>query len=145
MNSKGYSLVEVMVAAAIVAVGLTAAAVLASTLMQQQELNAAALRAANIQEQAVRLYRMDLPLTAIVDVLPERCARVGIGIAPPAGGFGFSFSRAAPLTLSNGLTNVVLDYAVCTMVYPNPTDGAQLITNTVPVVRPSIRVKYNQN
>ena len=145
MKSRGYSLVEVMVAAAIVAVGLTAAAVLAGTLMQQQELNAATLRAANLQEQAAKLYRMDLPVTLIVELLPEKCGRVGGGVPPPAGGYGFSFTRPAPLNISNGAENVFLDSTSCTMVYPAPVESAGMTTNIVTIVRPSIRVKYVQD
>jgi len=145
VSSKGYSLVEVIVAAAIVAVGLTAAAVLASTLMQQQELNAATLRAANLQEQAAKLYRLDMLPSELVDLLPEKCARVGIGVPPPPGGYGFSFSRAAPLTLSAGTNSIVLESALCTMVYPNPAQASGILTNSISVIRPSIRVKYNQD
>jgi len=141
VNSKGYSLVEVMVAAAIVAVGLTAAAVLASTLMQQQELNAATLRAANLQEQAAKLYRLDLRPDDIYRLLPENCSG---GSTPPANGHAFSFSRAAPISVSVGGIDVALDQTGCVMVYANPGNGV-LTTNGVTIVRPAIRVKYNQN
>ena len=140
MNSKGYSLVEVMVAAAIVAVGLTAAAVLASTLMQQQELNAATLRAANLQEQAVKLHRLDLSSSAIRSLLPEPCVASGV---PPAGGYTLSFSVAAS-------TNVVIDGAIVnldrtslTLVYPNTATSGK-VTNRVVIFRPAIRVRYTQ-
>ena len=129
-----------MVAAAIVAVGLTAAAALASTLMQQQELNAITLRAANLQEQAAKLYRFDLRPDDIYRLLPENCQG---GSTPPANGYAFSFSRAAPTNVEVGGTTVALDQTSCIMIYANP-DGA-LRTNGVTIVRPSIRVKYNQN
>jgi hypothetical protein len=129
-----------MVAAAIVAVGLTAAAVLASTLMQQQELNAATLRAANLQEQAVKLHRLDLSSSAIRSLLPEPCVASGV---PPAGGYTLSFSVAAS-------TNVVIDGAIVnldrtslTLVYPN-TATSENVTNRVVIFRPAIRVRYTQ-
>ena len=142
MSTKGYSLVEVMVAAAIVAVGLTAAAVLASTLMQQQELNAATLRAANLHEQAAKLYRLDLRPDDIYRLLPENCAG---GVTPPANGYALSFSRAVATNIAVGGTDVALEQTSCIMVFANPAGNGALNTNGVTIVRPSIRVKYNQN
>lgn len=140
MNRKGYSLVEVMVAAAVVAVGLTAAAVLASTLMQQQELNAAVLRAANMQEQAVKLHRLDLSSSAIRGLLPEPCVASG---APPSGGYVLSFSVAATTNIVVDGTVVNVDRTSLTLVYPD-TVAARNVTNRVDVFRPATRVRYNQ-
>lgn len=140
MNAKGYSLVEVMVAAAIVAVGLTAAAVLASTLMQQQELNAATLRAANLQEQAAKLHRLDLSSSAIRGVLPETCVASG---APPAGGYTLSFSVATSTNVVIDGATVNLDRTSLTLVYPN-TAASGNVTNRVVIFRPAIRVRYTQ-
>jgi prepilin-type N-terminal cleavage/methylation domain-containing protein len=142
VSVKGYSLVEVMVAAAIVAVGLTAAAVLASTLMQQQELNAATLRAANLHEQAAKLYRLDLRTGDIYRLLPEEC--VG-GSTPPANGYALSFSRAVATNIPVNGTDVALEQTDCVMVFASPGANGALTTNNVTIVRPSIRVKYNQN
>ena len=142
MSTKGYSLVEVMVAAAIVAVGLTAAAVLASTLMQQQELNAATLRAANLHEQAAKLYRLDLRSGDIYRILPENCAG---GSTPPSNGYALSFSRAVDTNILVSGTTVALEQTSCIMVFASPGGSGGLTTNGVTIVRPSIRVKYNQN
>jgi type II secretory pathway pseudopilin PulG len=131
-----------MVAAAIVAVGLTAAAVLASTLMQQQELNAATLRAANLQEQAAKLYRLDLRPGDIYRLLPEECQG---GNTPPANGYALSFSRAAATNITVNGTDVALEQTGCIMIFANPGGSGGLTTNGVTIVRPSIRVKYNQN
>ena len=142
MSTKGYSLVEVMVAAAIVAVGLTAAAVLASTLMQQQELNAATLRAANLHEQAAKLYRLDLRSGDIYRILPEICQGGG---TPPANGYALSFSRAVATNILVSGTIVALEQTSCIMVFASPGGNGVLTTNSVTIVRPDIRVKYNQN
>jgi len=142
MRAQGYSLVEVMVAAAVVAIGLTAAAVLVGTLMQQQELNAASLRAANLQEQAVKLYRLDLRPDTIVSLLPESSQQSG---TPPAGGYSISFSRAAPTNVEVDGTAVLLDRTGCNMVFASLGGTGALLTNTVTIVRPSLRVKYNQD
>lgn len=141
MSTKGYSLVEVVVAAAIVAVGLTAAAVLASTLMQQQELNAATLRAANLQEQAAKLYRLDLRPGDIYRILPENCQG---GSTPPVNGYAFTFSRPVMTNITINGTDVALEQTSCFMVFAN-SGGNGLNTNGVTIVRPSVRVKYNQN
>jgi len=140
MRARGYSLVEVVLAAAVVAIGLTAAAVLVGTLMQQQELNAASLRAANLQEQAVKLYRLDLSSSAIRGLLPEPCVASG---APPSGGYTLSFSVPSSTNFVINGTTVDLDRTRLTLVYPN-TVTAGNVTNRVDIVRPATRVRYAQ-
>ena len=141
MRNAGFSLVEVLVAAAIVVIGLTAAAVLAGTIMAQQELNAAALRAANLQEQAVKLYRLDLDGAMIRGLLPETCVSSG---APPTNGYVLTFSRPVSTAIDVNGTTVSLDSTGCTMVSRNPDSIGSLISNSVTILRPSIRVKYAQ-
>ena len=131
-----------MVAAAIVAVGLTAAAVLASTLMQQQELNAATLRAANLHEQAAKLYRLDLNPTLIREILPEVCMG---GSVPPAGGYSIVFSRPRPTNIVVDNTTIALETASLQLIYGNTVGAGTLVTNSIQIVRPSIRVEYDQN
>jgi len=145
VRARGYSLVEVMVAAAVVAIGLTAAAVLVGTLMQQQELNAASLRAANLQEQAVKLYRLDLAPNDIVELLPENSVRIALGAAPPQGFYGFTFSRDLPMRLTNEVVDILVDVGNCTMVVASPSLQGAYLTNTVSIVRPTVRVEYPQN
>ncbi len=140
MKTAGYSLVEVMVAAAVIAVGLTAAAVLVGTLMQQQELNAAVLRAANVQEQAVKLHRLDLSSSAIRGLIPEPCVASG---APPSGGYTLSFSVATSTNVVIDGATVNLDRTSLTLVYPN-TVAAGNVTNRVDIFRSATRVRYAQ-
>jgi len=128
MNAWGYSLIEVMVAAVVIAIGLTASAVLVGTLIQQEELNAAALRAANLQEQAVRLYRLDVDTDLITALLPEPATYV----------VSFTPASDVPSFEVDG-TVVLLDTADCTMTYPNPAGDGTTLSNTVTVVRPTIR------
>jgi prepilin-type N-terminal cleavage/methylation domain-containing protein len=142
MSARGYSLVEVMVAAAIVAVGLTAAAVMVGTLMQQQELNAATLRAANLQEQAVKLYRLDLSPGDLVSLLPETSR---LGTPQAAGEFGFIFSRALKTNIVvDPAATISLDRTGCDMVYDDPLGAGGFVTNSVTILRPSVRVIYQQ-
>lgn len=132
MRARGYSLIEVMVAAGIIAVGLTAAAVLVGTLMQQEELNAAALRAANLQEQAVRLYRLDMNPDLITALLPEPAA-YAVDFVPAQVVLSFEVDGTA----------VLLEGSQCTITYPNPAGDGTSLSNTVTVVRPTIRAKGN--
>ncbi len=141
MKSAGFSLVEVMMAAVILVIGLTAAAVLAGTIMAQQELNAAALRAANVQEQAVKLYRVDLDGATIRSLLPETCVISG---TPPANGYVLTFKRPVPTTIDVAGSAVNLDSTGCTMVGRNPDSVGSLVSNSVTILRPSTRVRYAQ-
>lgn len=75
MKRNGFSLVEAMIAAGIVAIGLTAAASLVGALMAKEEINSISLRAANLQEQAVMLYRLGLSPTRIRERSYRRPAR----------------------------------------------------------------------
>jgi prepilin-type N-terminal cleavage/methylation domain-containing protein len=145
MKNKGFSIAEVMVAAAVLAVGLTAAAMLVGALIRQEEANAASFRASNLQEQAVKLYRLDLKPNDIVNLLPENSTRIALGAVPPVGVYGFSFSRDAKTTLSNAAGNIIVDISSCTMVFAKPGVEGSLATNRVSIVRPSIRVEYEQN
>jgi prepilin-type N-terminal cleavage/methylation domain-containing protein len=131
MKPAGYSLIEVMVAAAVVAVGLTASAVLVGTLMQQEELNAAALRAANLQEQAVTLYRLDVAEAEINALLPK------------VDGYTVSFASLSSEDFEVDGTTVWVDVSECAITYPDPSGGGDTLSNNVTVVRPSIRAGGN--
>lgn len=137
MNHRGYSLVEVMIAAAIIAVGLTAAAVLVGSLMTQQEVNAASLRATNLQEQAVRLYRLDITATSIIELLPEPATA---NLQPAAGSYGLNFTTAGTTNVTIDGTAVQVDLTTCTLAYVNPVETNSVVTNSVTIVRPSIRI-----
>lgn len=146
MKARGYSLVEVILAAAVAAIGAAAGAALISTLVVQQEANAGAVRASNLQEQAVMLYRLGLTNTQdICNILPEVCGTSG---SPAAEAYTLSFGAAvtgnASATLADGSQASVAYQAVpCTIVYASAIPGtAQVsyLSNTVNFVRPTIRV-----
>ena len=142
MKNRGYSLVEVMIAAAVVAVGLTAAAMLVGTLMQQQELNAATLRAANLQEQAAKLHRLDLSSAAIRDLLPESCVASG---TPPDGGYTLRFFPALQINIAADTNVLTVERTSCNIVFASPGGAGTYITNSINIVRPTTRIKYDQN
>lgn len=125
MKKHGYSLIEVMVGAAVVAIGLTAAAVLIGSIIQQQEVNAATLRSANLQEQAITLYRL--------------CMGSNLSELLPDSGHTFSFTSPQQRSLSNSAVSISVEVTDCTMTYPDPVGDGSLLTNTVSVVRPTIR------
>jgi prepilin-type N-terminal cleavage/methylation domain-containing protein len=112
MKKKGFSLVEAMIAAGIVAIGLTAAASLVGALMAKEETNSISLRAANLQEQAVMLYRLGLPPARIREILPET---VSDTTTPAPGTYGLSFGApsAVTCTASDG-SNFTVTSANCT-------------------------------
>jgi prepilin-type N-terminal cleavage/methylation domain-containing protein len=141
MNRGGYSLVEVMVAVAVVGIGMTAAAMLINTLMAQEEVNASSLRAANLQEQAVTLYRLGLSASNVRAVLPETC---GTDTTPASGTFSLEFGTPAGtnIPLGGSLGTISMELTTCTMVFAVPLPGTNsppLLTNTVNILRPTIR------
>lgn len=125
-----------MIAAGIVAIGLSAATVLVGTLMTQQEINAGSLRAANLQEQAVRLYRLGMLPSEIPGLLPEASLS---GPITTDGKYAIDFGASETNTFQVDGTDVSVEVTPCTMVYPNPSGVAGLVTNTISVVRPTIR------
>lgn len=138
MRRNAFSLVEALVAAAIVAVGLTAAASLVGALMAKEELNSISLRAANLHEQAVTLYRLGLSDAQIRSILPENCTESG---SPGAGSFGLAFgaSLAVSCTASDGSVFTVKS-ASSSLSYPIVSpDGSVLSyrSNSVTILQPS--------
>lgn len=146
MSSKAYSLVEVVIAAAIVAIGVAAGAAMMNTLVVQQEVNAGSVRAANLQEQATVLYRLGLTNPAdLYAILPESCSGSG---SPASGAFLLNFGT--PTTVGNnvlleggGTAPISCTVTTCTLVYANPISGSgqvTYLTNVLSVVRPTIKV-----
>lgn len=140
MKRAGYTLVEVLVAVVVVAVGITAAAVLVGAIMGQEELNQVSLRAANLQEQAVALYRLGQDQASIRSFLPETC---GTSATPAQGQFSVFFGGAGGTTnISSSGETITLQTDTCTVIYPNPISGsgeATYSTNAVTVLRPTIQ------
>jgi prepilin-type N-terminal cleavage/methylation domain-containing protein len=145
MKRSGYSLVEVVLAAAILAVGLSAAAALVNTLVIQQERNTSAVRAANLQEQSVMLYRLGVTNPAMLyALLPEP---TGSSPTPPAGTFSMIFGSptgsTASVSSAGGATSVAYEVTSCTVTYGSAGGEGGVVTylnNTVNIVRPVIRV-----
>ena len=138
MKKNAFSLVEALIAAAIVSIGLTAAASLVGALMAKEEINTVSLRAANLHEQAVMLYRLGMAPATIRSILPETCTDSG---APAVGTFGLAFGSPTSVqgTASDGTTFSVVS-TPSTLIYPiTAPDGSVLSyrTNSVTIVQPS--------
>lgn len=138
MNNRGYSLVEVMVASVVVAVALTAAAIMVGVLSARQEANVFTLRGANLQEQAVTLYRLGLQPTQIVSLVPEAC---GTTNTPAQGAMSLIFSAASGTNIVIGGEDTSLDFTTCTVILPEPTTSgpASYVSNQVGILRPTVR------
>jgi prepilin-type N-terminal cleavage/methylation domain-containing protein len=141
MKRDGYSLVEVLVAVAVVGIGMTASAMLINSLMAQEEVNSSTLRAANLQEQAVTLYRLGLSDSNIRAFLPETC---GTGATPAANNFSLEFGNPTTtnIALGGALGTISVERTTCTMVFAVPLPGTNTpprLTNVVDIIRPTIR------
>ena len=73
-RSRGYTIVEAMIAISLIMLAVAAAASISMTIVRQEEVNARAGRAMNWEENAVRLYHLGLGAnndpTAIVNIMP---------------------------------------------------------------------------
>jgi type II secretory pathway pseudopilin PulG len=121
-------LVEVLIAASILAVGLSAAAVLSLSMVSQQKAGAKMARALNYQEQAARLYQLGLSTGSITNIMPR-----------PSGST-ISFVSEADVLLPGGTNQLV----VCRLVYSAGSymvnSGTEApITKEVFALRPHLR------
>lgn len=140
---RGYSLVEVIVAAALLGIGMTAAAIMVHAIVRQEESNTVHRRAANLQEQASRLFQLGMNADQIRNVLPENCVT---DTTPTEGTFHITFSPVVTNTINvQGTTTnftTQVEVTVNTLIYTGPPDGegtSRHITNHQTVVRPTIR------
>ncbi len=132
-----YSLIEVLIAAAILVIGISAAAILANALLVQEESNGFALRAFNTQEQAARLWQLGLSPATITNILPERCTTNATNPGIYSMYLGFT----------NGVTNLDTGFTVeilnpLRIVFHSGFDGSNnptYRTNDILVVRPTNR------
>jgi prepilin-type N-terminal cleavage/methylation domain-containing protein len=123
-NSRGYSLVEVLVAAAILAFGIAAAAILGVTMVSQQEGAAKVVRALNYQEQAGRLYQLGVSTNQITNILP-----------PETSITSFSFSTSSVTVTNVGTVHLAEMTAVITISSRFSSGSPR--TNKMAVIRPS--------
>ncbi len=134
-NTPGYTLVEVLIAGALLAVGISAAALMANSMIMQEEANIQIIRGLNLQEQVGRLYQMGLDYDGITNVLPERCTTT---FPPPSGFVGLRLSAVVTNISGVGL----VEQAECEIMYSvlQGSDGnTHYASNSVTLIRPTIR------
>lgn len=68
---SGYTLIEVLTAAILVGVGITAAVSMSSTMMMQEELSWRVAVAVNFQENSCRLWQLGLTPADVTAVMPD--------------------------------------------------------------------------
>lgn len=123
---RAYTIVEALVAAGLLLIGIAAAACLALTMVSQEEANARVAQAFNMQEQAGRLYQLGMEPSEITALLPYDAAEIS--------SLDFTTNTLA-------VTNVgTVETADCEMVFTaGSSEAAVYRTNTIMVVRPVIR------
>lgn len=132
---SAYSLVEVLVAGALLAIGIAAAALMANSMIMQEEANIRVIRGLNLQEQVGRLYQLGLDYDAITNVLAERCTTT---FPPEDGSVGLRLSVVTTNIPGAGL----VEQAECEIVYSvvQGSDGnTYYASNSVTLIRPTIR------
>ena len=131
----GYSLIEVVIAGAILAMAIMAAASLASSLVQQQEWVPRGKAMLNIQEQAAKLFHLGLSPSQITNILPIPVSPTN---SPPEGQVYLQFLIASTNVPGAG----TMERALCRLTFASQRRmGGALSyrTNQVLIVRPSIR------
>jgi prepilin-type N-terminal cleavage/methylation domain-containing protein len=71
LRPSGYTLIEVLTAAIVVGVGMSAAVSMSSTMMLQEELSWRVAVAMNYQENTCRLWQLGLSPTEVAAVMPD--------------------------------------------------------------------------
>ena len=129
-KNAGYTLVEALVAAAILIIAIAAAVTLTLTMTAQEESNHEFSRAINFQEQAARLYQLGLSPTAISQILPPD---------PVVESLSFDVSETSLSgigTVEGGTCTVVMESDSPQLDGHDPVDSR---TIQLTIVRPFIR------
>lgn len=132
-NRRGYTLVEAVIAGAILLVGIAAAALLANSVVLTQIGNERGARAINAQDQAARLYQLGLEPTTITNILPPNCTTNSPTHEELAMFFSTGSITFGPTTAESA-TNIMV-YRAGEDTGANPTYR----TNTVIIIRVSTR------
>jgi len=113
----GYTLIEVLAAASIISIGMTAMVSLSSTLMLQEELANRVSVTRNYQENTVRLWQLGLSTVQITALMPSLAQNAVLQQA--------LFNN--PTLVESGLTTVngvVMETMLCTAVVNNSQNPA---------------------
>ncbi|MEM7145501.1 MAG: type II secretion system protein [Verrucomicrobiota bacterium] len=80
-RKAGYTLIEVMVAAGLLLIGISAASSLTLTMTGQEEINRAVSRTANLQENYIKAYHLGLTPAEITAVMPPEPSLASLNAA----------------------------------------------------------------
>lgn len=108
-SQAAYTLIEVLAAGAIVAIGTTAMVSLSATVMLQEELATRVAITRNYQENMVRLWQLGLSPIQITAIMPAQTQNALLEQAV----------HGSPTVVETGITNVngvEMETAVCTAV-----------------------------
>ena len=135
IRRAGYTLVEVVIAGAVIAVGMAGAASLSSSMMAQEELSWRVSVARNYQENMVRLWQLGLSPSEALNLIPSASGNPKLS----------EVIGAAPTLTATGQSNVaamgVMESAVCsfTINTANVAGAGAGGTNQVTVYRPTLK------
>lgn len=133
-RARGYTLIEVLAAAAIIAIGATAMISLSATLMLQEEFAARVAVVRNYQESMVRLWQLGLSPVQVTALMPAQTQNAVLQQA----------IQGNPALTENGLTTVngvVMETANCTAVVnrsENPAVEVAGASFTITAYRPRL-------
>ncbi len=133
-RNAGYTLLEVVMAAAVVAVGLGGAVSLSSSMMAQEELTWRVAVSRNYQENWVRLWQLGLTGPEITGIMPSRS---GNDLA--------NLISTQPSLIETGVVNedllANLEGATCSMTISTDhvSSSPAGATHTITAYRPTLR------
>ena len=138
MKRNGYSLIEVLVAGAILLIGIAAAAVMINALFVQESADARTSQSLNMMEQAATLWQLGLEPATITNILPAKCSPLA---SPPADSIYIEFNATSNTTaVSPGIPVDILNPLRVVCATGIQEDGSPVYrTNTNVVVRPTTR------
>jgi prepilin-type N-terminal cleavage/methylation domain-containing protein len=109
LRRSGYTLIEVLTAAIIVGVGMTAAVSMSSTMMMQEELSWRVAVAMNYQENSCRLWQLGLSPSEVTAVMPSTSGHPFLGeiLDSTAVMTNLGYADHSTLGVMQGLSNKV--------------------------------------
>ncbi len=133
-KKAGYTLMEVVAASAVLAVGMTGAVSLSTSIMAQEEITWRVAVARNYQENAVRLWQLGLTPAEVLNLVPST---TGTGMLPHI---------VADITLTPGSTADedslgTMESATCDVTLNSAgfSDAGAGHTNSVTAYRPFLK------
>lgn len=115
LRRVGYTLVEVLAAASIISIGITAVVSLSASSVLQEELAFRVAVTRNYQENMLRLWQLGLPRSQVIGLMPDQDQNAVL----QAQLFGTTSTTSGPAILETGTTTVsgvTMEAATCTAV-----------------------------